>query len=75
MQPRKPGAREQSKDASDDEAEIDTYRTDRTLLLPSPRQIPTQSIDEIKAQEPKAPDDAPKEDSMDTIDLKIEDCI
>ena len=62
MLPRKPGAREQSKDTSDeDEVEIDTERTvEDPIVAITAADGPTQSIDEMKAEEPNAPDDPPR---------------
>ena len=62
-------------DASDeDEDEIDTDRiAEDPIVAITAADGSTQSIDDIRIEEPKAPNDPPKED-VDTIDLKIEDC-
>ena len=63
-------------DASDkNEDEIDTDRiAEDPIVAITAANGSTQSIDDIRIEEPKAPNDPPKED-MDTIDLEIEDCI
>jgi len=62
-------------DASDkDEDEIDTDKiAEDPIVAITAADGSTQSIDDIRIEEPKAPNDPPKED-VDTIDLKIEDC-